>query len=105
MLREKRKGREDEDIEGDVMLQVRKDLCSGCGLCVQSCPSGAILLFWDKAKIDQRRCNSCRLCEDVCPQGAILEMVPVSKEELMATVSSLRQRTDDLLEKIDKLRR
>lgn len=87
------------------MLKVREDLCLGCGLCVQSCPTGAISLLWDQAKIDQDKCNLCRLCQEVCWQGAIVERVPVSREEMTATVSSLRQRTDDLLERIERLKR
>ena len=57
------------------------------------------------AEIDQERCNFCHLCQQVCPQGAIVEMLPISNEELMATVSGLRQRTDDLLERIETLKR
>jgi len=86
-----------------VILQVRKDLCLGCGLCINNCPRQAIRLLWDQAEIDQRRCNQCRLCLEVCPQGAIIEMVPVSKDELCATVTSLKQRTNNLIERIEKL--
>ena len=87
------------------MLQVRKDLCLGCGLCAQSCPRGAISLLWGQAEIDQNRCNSCRLCVEVCPQGAIVERIPVSEEKLRATVASLSQQTVELLEWIERLKR
>lgn len=87
------------------MLQTRKDLCLGCGLCAQSCPRGAISLPWGQAEIDQSRCNSCRLCLEICPQGAIVEIIPVSQEELKTTISSLKQQTDDLLGRIERLRR
>ena len=87
-----------------LMLQVRKDLCLGCGLCAQNCPREAIWLLEGEAEIDQNRCNLCRLCVEVCPQGAIVETVPVSKDELQATVVALRQRTDDLIERIERLR-
>ena len=86
------------------MLQVRKDLCLGCGLCAQNCPRQAIWLLGEQAEIDQNRCNLCRLCVTVCPQGAIVEMVLVSKDELQATVITLRQRTEDLIESIERLR-
>ena len=87
------------------MLNVRKDLCLGCGLCAESCPRGAIYLFWGQAEIDHNRCNSCRLCREICPQDAIVEVIPVSKDELKAVVTSLNQKTDDLLVRIERLRR
>ena len=86
------------------MLQVRKDLCVGCGLCARNCPQQAIWLLWGQAEIDQSRCNLCRLCLEVCPQGAIVEKVPVSKGELQTTVATLKQRTDDLIERIERMR-
>jgi len=91
----------------NITLYVRKDICTGCGECVQNCPNDAISLFRGQARIDNDRCDSCLVCRDVCPQGAIVEAVPVSavsREELVATVSGLRQRADDLLARIDRLR-
>ena len=86
------------------MLQIRKDLCLGCGLCVENCPLQAISLLWGHAEIDQSRCNQCRLCVEVCPQGAVVEMVLVSKKEMQTTVVSLKQKTDDLIERIERLK-
>lgn len=87
------------------MIQVRKDLCLGCGLCLESCPQQAIWLLWGQAEIDQNRCNQCRLCLTVCPQGAIVELVPVSKGELQATIISLKQKTSDLVGRIENLKK
>ena len=87
------------------MLQVRKDLCIGCGLCAQSCPRRAISLPWGQAEIGQSRCNSCCVCLEVCPQGAIVEIIPVPKEKLKTTIGMLKQQTDDLLDRIERLRR
>ena len=86
------------------MLQVRKDLCLGCGLCAQNCPRQAISILWSQAEIDQNKCNLCRLCVEVCPQAAIVELVPISKDELQTTVTSLKQKTNDLIERIENLR-
>ena len=87
------------------MLRVGKDLCVGCGLCTESCPRGAISLQFGQAWIDKTRCNRCGICLDVCPQGAIVEQAPVSKDELKATISSLKQRTNELAERIESLRK
>ena len=86
------------------MLQVRKDLCLGCGLCAQNCPQQAIWLLWGQAEIDQSRCNLCRQCLELCPQGAIADKVPVSQDELQATLTALKQRADDLVERIERSR-
>ena len=86
------------------MLRVREDLCVGCRLCTDSCPRGAISVESGQAWIDQTRCNHCGICLDICPQGAIVRTVPVSKNELATTVSSLRQKADDLVVRIEKLR-
>jgi ferredoxin len=86
------------------MLRVRKDLCFGCALCVESCPQQAISIVSGQAYINHSRCNQCRLCLEVCPQGAIAELAPVSEAELATTVGSLRQKADDLVRRIEKLR-
>ena len=86
------------------MLQVRKDLCLGCGLCANSCPQQAISLLSGQAEIDRNRCNECGICLNVCPQGAIVELAPVSKSELKATITGLRSKTDGIIARIDKLK-
>ena len=86
------------------MFQVRRDLCLGCGLCADSCPQQAISLFSGQAKIDRNRCSECGICLNVCPQGAIVELTPVSKGGLRATVTGLRSKTDGIITRIDKLK-
>jgi ferredoxin len=85
------------------MLNVRKDLCIGCGLCIDSCPRQAITMADGQARINQDRCNQCHLCSGLCPQGAIVEVVPVSQEELANTVDSFKKKTDELIRRIKKL--
>ena len=86
------------------MLKIRNDLCVGCGLCVDSCPRQAISIIYGQAEINQSRCNQCHLCFEVCPRGAIFESTPVSEADLAITVGSLKQKADDLVERIEKLR-
>lgn len=50
---------------------VKNEMCIGCGICVQECPSGAIRMADGVALIDQAKCTKCGKCVDVCPQQAI----------------------------------
>ena len=86
------------------MFQVRRDLCLGCGLCAYSCPQQAIFMLSGQAEIDRNRCNECGICREVCMQGAIVELAPVPKSELKATIAGLRSKTDGIIARIDKLK-
>lgn len=47
-------------------------LCSGCGRCVEICPTQALGQVNGKAVlICPDRCTYCALCEDLCPDSAI----------------------------------
>ena len=50
---------------------VNKELCTGCGECVSSCPLDAIELKGEFAEIDPAACGDCGSCVDVCPVSAI----------------------------------
>ena len=56
-------------------LRVRKDLCAGCGFCVQNCPQKALSIDREYAEIDQAECNLCLLCVDLCSNSAIAEII------------------------------
>lgn len=86
------------------MLRVRSDLCRGCGICIESCPQQAISIVTSTAYIIQERCNQCRRCIEACPQGAIMETAPVSGYELHATVTGLKDKTEDIIARIEKLK-
>ena len=49
-----------------------KDLCTGCGTCVDKCPVDAIRGQRGVVHvIEQEKCVSCGSCYDVCPFGAV----------------------------------
>ena len=52
---------------------VNADECSGCGSCVDECPSEAITLDEEKgcAIVNQDECVECGACEEACPSQAI----------------------------------
>jgi electron transfer flavoprotein alpha subunit len=51
-------------------IRVLREKCTGCGLCVASCPFQCISIVEDKAVISVD-CRLCEICVDVCPVKAI----------------------------------
>ena len=54
-----------------MSAKVDKEKCTGCGACVDECPSEAIKMVGDKAEIDAAACIDCGVCIDACPVEAI----------------------------------
>jgi ferredoxin len=54
-----------------MVAVVNKDLCQASGDCVNACPSEAIEIVDDKAKVDKDLCADCGACVEVCPVRAI----------------------------------
>lgn len=52
-------------------IEIDKDLCNGCGLCVDVCPTGTLSLRDEKATTSGRDSIFCGHCEAVCPVQAI----------------------------------
>lgn len=54
---------------------INEDECSGCGSCVDVCPSGVLDLVEDKATpVNEDDCTACATCMEECPMGAIEEI-------------------------------
>lgn len=56
------------------VIYVQVERCTGCGVCIQVCPTGAITLQRGVAIIDQAECTQCETCLEACPEGAILSV-------------------------------
>jgi ferredoxin len=50
---------------------IDRDKCTGCGACIDECPSGAISMKDGKAIVDEDACVDCGVCVDACPEEAI----------------------------------
>lgn len=57
------------------ILQVLEDQCSGCGICAGSCTYSAIT-FTDMPVIDPLACRLCGSCVQSCPSGALVMQEP-----------------------------
>lgn len=72
------------------LSRVNPGLCTGCGICVESCPFKAISLKDDLACVDDESCLGCGVCVSRCQQGALQLMlapekgVPLKILEMMA---------------------
>ena len=49
-----------------------KELCTGCGACVQVCEEEAITLTESGIEVESSQCLCCGACERICPSQAIL---------------------------------
>ncbi len=52
-------------------IKIILDKCTGCRLCVKTCPFGAIEVVNKKARIDHAKCTLCGACLDSCKFKAI----------------------------------
>jgi len=54
------------------IIKIDEEKCNGCGLCIPSCPEGAIQIIDGKARlISDLFCDGLGACLGHCPQGAI----------------------------------
>jgi nitroreductase/NAD-dependent dihydropyrimidine dehydrogenase PreA subunit len=52
-------------------IEIDRDICDGCGLCVTICPTGTISLIEGKAAVSGGESIFCGHCAAVCPREAI----------------------------------
>lgn len=56
-----------------MQIYVDASSCTGCGVCLPSCPYGALLLDDEgPARVQPVLCDGCGACLQACPEGAIL---------------------------------
>lgn len=88
------------------MPWIDRQMCIGCGSCVDECLAGAISMNDGTASIDEGRCIRCGICHDVCPGEAVRhdsERLPQEVEANVAWVKELLAH-DYYLDEPDKQR-
>lgn len=54
-----------------MSIQIIKDKCTGCSLCIKVCPFGALTITNKKAVVNLDKCTLCGACVDSCKFDAI----------------------------------
>ena len=63
---------EEGEFTGPLTPAIDKELCTGCGACVDACVFDALSLGEDDvAALDEVACEGCGLCSRVCPADAV----------------------------------
>jgi ferredoxin len=74
------------------MPWISKDMCTGCGECIDVCTVGAISMDDNVACIDEDQCIRCAVCHDACTYDAVRhdgERIPEEVETNMKWVRRL----------------
>jgi heterodisulfide reductase subunit A len=81
------------DLQVEIpKIEVNREICSGCGVCVLLCSYDAIKLEKSGngavAVINDRRCKRCGVCVAACPSAAIT-LEHCIDEEVMAEIEGV----------------
>ena len=67
------------EIKLRLEAKIKEFACTGCGICIDSCPTAVIEMKLEKAVIVYPEdCQACYLCLIDCPRDAV-EIVPVAQ--------------------------
>jgi NAD-dependent dihydropyrimidine dehydrogenase PreA subunit len=73
------------------IITIDEQKCTGCGLCANGCPEGAIKIIKGKAKlVGDLLCDGLGACIGTCPEGAITiierEAEPYAEKKVMSNI-------------------
>ena len=83
------------------IIKIDEDKCDGCGLCIPSCPEGALQIVGGKAKlVKESFCDGLGACLGECPQGAlVIEEQEVEGYDEEGVIGHIKEKSPELLEK------
>ncbi|MEW6623174.1 MAG: DUF362 domain-containing protein [Bacillota bacterium] len=59
------------------VIEFSEDKCSGCTICIKSCPASALQLDNKLPKVNNKECIHCYCCQELCPNNAVSIKKPV----------------------------
>jgi len=71
-----------------AIVEIDKNTCIGCTICVGKCPFGALSMVEKVSEVDPDKCVACGLCIEPCPVDAITLPVPEHLDRLLADISN-----------------
>jgi len=83
------------------IIKIDEEKCDGCGLCIPSCPEGALQIVDGKAKlVKENFCDGLGACLGECPQGALtIEEKEVEEYDEEGVIAHVKEKSPELLEK------
>jgi len=83
------------------ILKIDEEKCNGCGLCIPTCPEGALQIINGKAKlVKENFCDGLGACLGDCPQNAMMIEERVTEEyDEEGVIAHIKEQSPELLVK------
>jgi ferredoxin len=83
------------------IIKIDEEKCDGCGLCIPSCPEGALQIVDGKAKLVRESfCDGLGACLGECPQGALaFEEKETEDYDEEGVIAHIKEKSPELLGK------
>jgi len=83
------------------IIKIDEEKCDGCGLCIPSCPEGALQIVDGKAKLMKESfCDGLGACLGDCPTGALtIEEEEVDTYDEEGVIGHIKEKSPELLKK------
>lgn len=65
------------------------NMCNSCGMCVDSCPVGALTMVDSKVYWDKKICIDCDRCIDICERNSSPKTIDYSVKELLEEIKKV----------------